>query len=76
MNDERMNEEARRLFVEEEARRLAVLVELINRWPGLTRHFVLGLLGSAVGACDTFGIDAEQVLRDLRAAQRLGVVPK
>lgn len=71
-----MNDEAQRLFVEEEARHLAVLVGLIKRWPGLTRHFVLCLLGSAIGACDTFGVDAEQFLRDLREAQRRGDVPK
>ncbi len=61
-----MSPEAKRLFFEEEARHLRELVNIVARWPEVRAEIAIALLGSAVAACDSFGIDVEGFLVELR----------
>lgn len=53
------------LFAEVD-RSTAALVAMVTRWPDWRKRLVQELLGAAVGACDTFGGDAEQVVSNIR----------
>lgn len=61
-----MNQDARAAFFAEEKRHCAELVRLIARYPQYRAHFAYALLGTAVATCDTFGLDVESWLAELR----------
>lgn len=56
-------------FLAEQERSLKQLAGLISMYPEFRSHFAYGLLGSAVATCDTFGLDVEAWLVELRRTQ-------
>lgn len=50
----------------EERRHMAAISALIGRWPAYRSHLAYALLGSAIAVCDSFGIDVDAFLLELR----------
>ncbi len=44
------------------------MMAIVARHPEYRMHIALGILGNAIAVCDLWGADAEEFLRDLRAA--------
>jgi hypothetical protein len=53
-------------FLREQDRHQHEIARLVDEHPEYRSHFCYGLLGGAVGVCDTFGIDVEGFLVELR----------
>ena len=64
-----MTPEAERLVYAEERRHLAAVVAIVDRFPEYRAHLCHALLASAIATCDTFGVDVEAFLRELRARE-------
>jgi hypothetical protein len=52
----------------EVARHCDAIRALIAKHPEARRLVCLGLLGEAIGVCDSFGVDVEEFLSGLRAS--------
>jgi hypothetical protein len=50
----------------EEERHQHEIARLIDLYPAYRSHFCYGLLGGAVAVCDTFGVDVEAFVAELR----------
>lgn len=50
----------------EERRHHDEIIRIISRWPEYRAHLAYALLGSAIATCDSFGIDVEDFLTQLR----------
>lgn len=61
------NEQKRPLFLELD-RQTRFIVDFTNRWPEERHRMAAELLGSAIGTCDTFGVDVQEVIANIRKA--------
>lgn len=61
-----MNQEAQRQWYAEEGRHLAKIKRIIRRFPEYRAHFGYAILGAAVATCDSFGLDVEGWIAELR----------
>lgn len=66
--------EAERLANAEASRHLAAMLEIIVKYPAYRAHLAYTLLGGALGVCDTFGVDAQKFIDDLRRTQPMPAV--
>jgi len=53
-------------FLQEEKRHLDAAMKLIDRFPAYRAKFLYGLLGGVIALCDSFGIDVEAFIVELR----------
>jgi hypothetical protein len=61
-----MKPEAEREVMREEKRHTDEVVRICGRWPEYRLHMAHALLGGAVAVCDSFGVDVERFIAELR----------
>lgn len=58
-----------RQYHAEQDRHFRALVDVVAKWPEYRAHIACSMLGLAVATCDSFGVDVEGWLAQLRAQQ-------
>lgn len=61
-----MKTEADRAVRAEERRHLEALQNIMKRWPEYRSQFAYAMLGQAIALCDSFGLDVDGFIRELR----------
>jgi hypothetical protein len=66
MSEPAMPVELSRAVIAESDRQVQWLARTMTSWPNFREHIALAALGMAVATCDSFGIDVEGWLANLR----------